>query len=451
MDEGKNTDPRTVTPDGVAVFCRYDKLVPVSELRPNPGNPNMHSDSQVELLAKIIKTAGWRAPVTVSTRSGLITKGHGRRLAAMRAGIVYVPVEYQAYATDEDEHADLLADNRIAELATMDGDKLTTMLKQIMTDDEDFDMDLTGYDEDALAELLAEGDEDIKTEDTEVPESSGPVFTKPGDMWHLGPHILLCGDSTDPASVGRLMNGALADCYITDPPYNVALGMGGSKDDARKRHRRTDGLVIANDSMPDEEFRKFLGRAFTCAKDHMRDGAAFYIWHADNEGYNFRGACRDVGFQVRQTLIWNKNAMTLGRQDYQWKHEPCLYGWKDGASHHWYNDRSQTTVIDMDKPSRSAEHPTMKPVPLFAYEIKNSTTAGEIVLDSFGGSGTTVIACHQLGRVARVMELDPKYCDVIVRRYALEDDVDSTGIYVERNGNHMSLDEVLELSGASLE
>ena len=210
--------------------------------------------------------------------------------------------------------------------------------------------------------------------------------------------------------------GDKADLYLTDPPYNVALGMGGSVDEARKRHRRTDGLVIMNDKMEDGEFRSFLDAAFGCAKSVMNPGAAFYIWHADNESYNFRGALRDVGLTLRQTLIWNKNQMTLGRQDYQWKHEPCLYGWNDGT-HHWYSDRKQTTVIDMDKPVKSPEHPTMKPVPLFAYQIQCSTKPGDIVYDSFGGSGTTLIACEQLQRKAMIMELDPRYVDVIIKRW----------------------------------
>ena len=210
--------------------------------------------------------------------------------------------------------------------------------------------------------------------------------------------------------------GGHCDLYITDPPYNVALGMDGSQDEARKRHRRTDGLVIMNDKMPDDEFRKFLSTVFTIADSVLKEGSSFYIWYADNEGYTFRGACQDAGWEVRQNLIWNKNAITLGRQDYQWRHEPCLYGWTKG-SHKWYSDRKQPTVIDMPRPTKSAEHPTMKPVQLFAYEIQNSSQEGDIVLDSFGGSGTTMIACEQLNRTAYLMELDPRYVDVIIDRW----------------------------------
>lgn len=439
MEYKTEAEPREVAPDGAAVFCRYDEIVLVSELKPNPGNPNMHSEGQVELLGKIIKSTGWRAPITVSKRSGLITKGHGRRLAAIHAGLRYAPVEYQEYASAEEEHADLLADNRIAELANMDEDKLTAMLKQMQDEMGDFDMDLTGYDEAALAELLEEEITADGTTESDVPEADGPVFSKTGDIWYLGPHRLMCGDSTKSEQVAVLMGGDLADLYLTDPPYNVSY-VGKTK----------DALTIQNDKMADGDFRQFLVDAFGAANDSMKEGAAFYIWHADSEGFNFRGACSDVGWKVRECLIWNKNTMVLGRQDYQWKHEPCLYGWKEGASHSWYSDRSQTTVIDMDKPSRSADHPTMKPVQLFAYEIQNSSKTGDVVLDSFGGSGTTLIACQQMGRVARLMELDPKYCDVIVRRYLKEDGADASSVYVERDGERMNLDDVLEQAGAAL-
>ena len=202
------------------------------------------------------------------------------------------------------------------------------------------------------------------------------------------------------------MNGQLADMLLTDPPYNVAY-QGGTK----------DKLTIKNDNMKSDEFKKFLVNAFTTANNVMKQGAVFYIWHSDSEGYNFRGACFDVGWKVRQCLIWNKNSMVMGRQDYQWKHEPCLYGWKDGASHLWAADRKQTTILEFKKPTRNAEHPTMKPIPLFDYQIKNNTKVGDIVLDQFGGSGTTIMACEQNGRTGYVMEFDPKYVDVIIDRW----------------------------------
>lgn len=237
-----------------------------------------------------------------------------------------------------------------------------------------------------------------------------------GDVWKLGEHRLICGDCTDKGVLDILMKGNKADLYITDPPYNVNYE-GGTK----------DKLKIANDNLSDDKFRQFLNEAFSCANSVMRAGAVFYIWHADSEGYNFRGACRDNGWVVRECLIWNKNSLVLGRQDYQWKHEPCLYGWKDGAPHLWASDRKQVTVLNFDRPTRSAEHPTMKPVSLFAYQISNNTHEGDIVLDSFGGSGTTLIACEQLKRKCYMAELAPHYCDVIIRRWE-----NLTGLKAER-------------------
>lgn len=216
----------------------------------------------------------------------------------------------------------------------------------------------------------------------------------------------MCGDSTKQDQVAKLMSGEKADLLLCDPPYNVAY------EGATKDH-----LTIENDNMDDASFRAFLKEAFAAADSVMKPGAPFYVWHADSEGYTFRGAASDVGWDIKQCLIWAKNSLVLGRQDYQWKHEPCLYGWKAGAPHNWYSDRKQTTILEFDKPQRNGEHPTMKPVELFAYQMKNSTKSKDIVLDLFGGSGTTLIAAQRLGRRAYLMELDPKYCDVIIKRY----------------------------------
>ena len=437
MSEYKTTaEPRQTAPDGALVFCRFDDIVSVSSLKPNPENPNMHGAEQLELLGKIIKKTGWRAPITVSKRSGLITKGHGRRLAAIKAGLEYAPVEYQDYASEEEEHADLIADNRIAELAEMDDEKLSDLLRELDSID-DFDMDLTGFDENALIDMIGEQISSDDIEEDEVPEPETNVFSRTGDLWILGKHRLLCGDSTKEEEVNRLMGGQQADLYVTDPPYNVSY-TGKTK----------DALTIENDEMADGDFRQFLIDSFAAADANMKPGAAFYIWHADSEGYNFRGACKDTGWDVRECLIWNKNTMVLGRQDYQWKHEACLYGWKPGAPHNWYSDRKQTTVIDMDKPQRNGEHPTMKPVKLFAYLIQNSSKEGDIVLDSFGGSGTTIMACEKMEREARLMELDPRYVDVIVRRYIRE--TGDENVKVERNGELIELSRVLEEAGTTL-
>lgn len=249
---------------------------------------------------------------------------------------------------------------------------------------------------------LSEDAVDDDFDESEVKES----ICKPGDLWILGEHRLLCGDSTKPDDISRLMDGELADLWLTDPPYNVAY-----------EGKTKDRLTIENDNKGDSEFRDFLIACYAAANANMKGGAAFYIWHADSEGYNFRYACHEVGWKVRQCLIWQKNTMVMGRQDYQWKHEPCLYGWKEGASHNWYSDRKQTTLLVFDRPTRNSEHPTMKPIPLIAYQMCNSTKPGDLVLDSFGGSGTTLIAAEQMRRRSRLMELDPHYCDVIIARW----------------------------------
>ena len=245
-------------------------------------------------------------------------------------------------------------------------------------------------------------EDDFSDEDAEKAEPR----VKPGEIWQLGEHRLMCGNSTDENSVKTLLGGVMADLYLTDPPYNVDY-TGKTK----------DALKIENDKKENEEFKDFLLTAFSAADKVLKKGASFYIWHADSEGFNFREAVNEVGWMMKQCLIWNKNSMVIGRQDYQWKHEPCLYGWKPGASHKWYGDRKQTTVIDYNRPTRNAEHPTMKPVGLFGYLISNSTKKNDLVLDTFGGSGTTIIACEQLGRRCDMMELDPHYCDVIIARW----------------------------------
>lgn len=264
------------------------------------------------------------------------------------------------------------------------------------------DWGIPAWETDKSDALTSEDAVDDDFNESEVQES----VCKMGDIWLLGEHRLMCGDSTNPEDISKLMDGELADLWLTDPPYNVAY-----------EGKTKDKQTIENDNKGDEEFREFLIASYAAANANMRAGAAFYIWHADLEGYNFRAACREVGWKVRECLIWQKNTMVMGRQDYQCKHEPCLYGWKEGASHNWYSDRKQTTLLVFDRPTRNSEHPTMKPIPLIAYQMCNSTKPGDLVLDSFGGSGTTMIAAEQMGRRARLMELDPHYCDVIIARW----------------------------------
>ena len=290
-----------------------------------------------------------------------------------------------------------LADNKVAEFSTWDFDILKDELFAI----DDIDMSDFGFD----LEFGDDEEQEVQEDDyiTEIPKEPK---SKRGDIYQLGRHRLMCGDSTNADEVSKLTDGTIIDLLLTDPPYNVNY-TGGTEDE----------LKIQNDNMESEQFKQFLTDAFTAGVSCLKDGGSFYIWFASREHCNFENALNASGLSVRQELIWKKNALVLGRQDYQWKHEPCLYGWKDGASHNWYGDRSQTTILEFDKPTRSADHPTMKPVELFAYQIKNSTKKGETVLDLFGGSGTTIIACEQTGRTAYCMELDERYCDVIIKRY----------------------------------
>lgn len=265
-------------------------------------------------------------------------------------------------------------------------------------------------------EPVEEMPERKETEDDEYDENEHEIEAKCklGDIWQLGRHRLMCGDSTDASQVAKLLGGTNIQLYLTDPPYNVAYGYDGA---ATEGHRK-DGLVVLNDKMDNDKFEEFLTNAFNAANANMEKGASFYIFHSDGYSYWFRKALiNTVDLELRENLIWVKNSMVLGRQDYQWRHEPCLYGWKKGASHNWFSDRKQTTVMEFDRPTKSVEHPTMKPIPLFAYLIQNSSQEGWNVYDSFGGSGTTIMACEQLGRNGFSMELDPHYCDVIINRW----------------------------------
>ena len=376
------------------------KIEEIKEYENNPRN----NDNAVEYVARSIKDFGFKIPIIVD-KNNVIVAGHTRYKAAKELNLTEVPCIVADDLTDEQIKAFRLVDNKSAELAEWNLELLNIELENI----HDIDMNLYNFELSELLDNVIEDDYEI-----ELPEEPK---TKHGDIYKLGNHYLMCGDSTKESDVAKLMNNNKADLFLTDPPYNVALGNHDTPETARQRHRRTDGLIIMNDKMSDNDFLDFLTKCFSIAKDNMKDGASFYIWHADNESLTFRQALKNSGLELRQTLIWNKNAITLGRQDYQWKHEPCLYGWKDGASHSWFSDRSQPTVLDFKKPSRSEDHPTMKPIELFAYQIKNSSKVNDIVLDTFGGSGTSIIACEQLNRLCFTMELDPRYCDVIVDRW----------------------------------
>jgi site-specific DNA-methyltransferase (adenine-specific) len=376
--------------------------ISIDDLIPYANNARTHSDDQVTQIASSIKEFGFTNPVLIDKDNGIIA-GHGRVMAAKKLGLSEVPAIMLDHLTDTQRKAYILADNRIALNSGWDNELLALELQEL---DTNIDLALLGFDADELnallnPEVLNEG----LTDEDAVPDVPDEPVTKLGDIYQLGNHRLMCGDSTSIDAVEKLMDGQLADQWITDPPYNVD-------------YEGSDGQKIKNDSMGDDDFRLFLYEAFISAFTFMKSGASFYIWHADLEGYNFRGAVKDCGQIIRSCLIWNKPSLVMGRSDYHWKHEPCLYGWKDGASHLWATDRKQSTVIDfIGKVKKNDLHPTMKPVELIEYLILNNTKGSDIVLDNFGGSGTTLIACEKNGRNARLMELDPKYCDVIIKRW----------------------------------
>ena len=390
------------------------EYLPVNQLTPYERNARKHQAPDVDAIVASIQEFGFDDPIGVWGEKNLIVEGHGRLLAAKKLGLDTVPVIRLDHLTDEQRRAYALAHNRTAELSEWDEVAKDLELAGIT----EIDMSLFGFD--------TGDDYTVVEDDYDKPAPEEPK-SRPGDLYQLGRHRLYCGDATMLGDVERLTGGVQMDLLLTDPPYNVDYH-GGT------------GLTIENDNMPDADFRRFLADSFSNAKSVMKPGAAFHIWHADSEGYNFRGACRDAGLLVRQCLIWEKNSLVLGRQDFQWKHEPCLYGenppplfdqeeyltednhvalygWRDGGRHYFYKNRRQTTILKFDRPTKSKEHPTMKPVLLFNYQMECNTKPGETVLDLFAGSGTTIIAAEQNGRVAYCLEKDPRYVDVIIDRW----------------------------------
>lgn len=365
------------------------------KLKLNPRNPRKN-DGAVETVMKSIEKYGFKNPL-IADSSLIVYCGNTRLKAARKLGLKEVPVIIADDLTPEQIREFALVDNKSSELADWDFEFLNEELKEL--DLGDFDLDW------GLGEVSVEAEEDTFDVDKEISEISEPI-TKPGDVWVLGRHRLICGDCTDRGVVERLMDGERADLLQTDLPYNVDY------------NGKTEGkLTIENDNLADEEFRELLKSAFKCTQEFLKEGAVFYVWHASHSQSIFEDALMTARLQPRQQLIWVKNSLSLGRQDYQWRHEPCFYGWKEGALHHWYSDRKQTTVLEYDKPKKNEEHPTMKPIPLIGYQIANSTKKDEIVLDVFGGSGSSLIACEQLGRICRMVEISPEYCDVIVKRW----------------------------------
>lgn len=381
----------------------------VQDIRPYENNPRKNDDA-VKYVAESIRQFGFKVPIIID-KEGVIVACHTRYKASLKLGLEEVPCIIADDLTPEQVKAFRLADNKTAEKADWDFDKLESELESIFN----FDMSDFGFEFD-----IEDDPEEVKDDDFDVDKELDNIqepTVKRGEVWKLGDHYLMCGDATSKEDVEKLMSvfdkadvGGLrfiqANLLVTDPPYNVDY-QGGTG----------DKLKIMNDKMESKKFRQFLASAFDAAGNCLKPGAAFYIWYASREHINFEKALNDAGFEVRQQLIWVKNSLVLSRQDYNWKHEPYLYGWKDGASHSWYSDRKQTTVLEYDKPSKNEMHPTMKPVDLIGNLISNSSKKGDVVLDIFGGSGTTLIACEQLERQCRMMELDSKYCDVIIKRW----------------------------------
>lgn len=403
------------------------KLVPVEKLVPYVNNARTHSPEQVNKIRASMREFGFINPVIIDKDYSVIA-GHGRIMAAKEEGLPEVPCVFADHLTEAQKKAYILADNRMAMDAGWDEELLRVEIEALQG--ADFDLALTGFDDTEIAELFALAD-DSEEDDFDVDaELEKPTMTRPGDIWIIGKHKVICGDSTIKETYDKLLGEDKVNLVLTDPPYNVNVEETAGK--------------IKNDNMADEDFYNFLHSAFSNMADVMTNDASIYCFHADTEGYNFRKAFKDAGFYLSGCLIWKKNALVLGRSPYQWQHEPCLYGWKKGGKHQWYADRKQTTIWEYDRPKASKDHPTMKPIALMARPIKNSTMSNCIVLDPFLGSGTTLIACEETGRICRGIELDEKFCDVIVNRY-IEFKEGNEGVFVIRNGEEIPYEKVCEI------
>lgn len=374
----------------------------ISELKKNPNNPRLIKDDKFKKLVTSIENFPKMMelrPIVVDAE--MVVLGGNMRLAALKE-LKYkeIPDNWVKRAddlTEEEKKQFIIKDN--VGFGEWDWDILANEWDNEQL--EEWGLDLPDW---SVSQPEAQED------DYEIPDEIKTDIVL-GDLFEIGDHRLLCGDSTQTDTFEKLMQGEMADMVLTDPPYNVAIQGGNHGDPSRK-----NGKKIKNDSMTDAEFYKFLYDFYTAQSTVCKQGGAWYVWYASRETINFHKAMQDAGIMCKQDLIWVKSSIVMGRQDYQWKHEPCIYGWKEGAAHAWYSDRKQTTILEFDRPNRNAEHPTMKPVALFAYQIGNSSKQGDIVIDAFGGSGTTMIACEQLKRKARIIEFDPKYCQVIINR-----------------------------------
>jgi len=386
----------------------------IERLTPYARNARTHSDAQVAQLAASIREWGWTTPVLVSPAGGVIA-GHGRLLAARQLGMVNVPVIVAEGWSDAKTRAYVLADNKLAMNAGWDSELLALELGEL--GELGFDLKLTGFDGDEIDALTPEVLPEGKTDPDEVPESPAKPRSVLGDVWLLGKHRVMCGDSTSVDAVEELMAGVKADCVWTDPPYGVKQSTDFLRewDGGKKRPREAHGIV--NDDLDDDELTDFLRAALGAAFAACKEGAAWYVAAPAVPLFHCFGTVLKDLDVWRHTLAWVKSTFVLGRSDYHYQHEAIFYGWKSGAAHKWTGDRKQSSTLNFDKPARNGVHPTMKPVELVEYCIGNSSDRGDVVLEPFGGSGTTLIACEKTGRIARLMELDPRYVDVIVKRW----------------------------------
>ena len=400
------------------------KTLPINELKPADYNPRKDlkpGDPEYDKLKRSLAEFGYVEPVIYNHTTGRIVGGHQR--VKVLADLGHDTVDCVVVELDETREKALnVALNKIS--GEWDQDKLALLIADL--DASDFDAELTGFNDEEIQSLIGSLDEnEVADDDFDLTKAlEAAAFVEPGDVWTVGRHRLYCGDATNPDHVDTLMDGKRANLVLTDPPYNVAF-------------ESSSGLKIHNDKQTDQAFYEFLLAAFTNMAAVLEKGGSAYVFHADTEGLNFRKAFIDAGFKLSGCCIWVKDSLVLGRSPYQWQHEPVLYGWKPGAKHRWYADRKQTTVWRFDKPRRNSDHPTSKPLGLLAYPISNSTQANAIVLDTFAGSGSTLMACEQTDRIAYCMELDPKYASVILRRYA-EHTGDSAGITCTRNGEQLA-------------
>lgn len=399
-------------------------LADVSELIPYVRNARTHSEAQVSQIAASIREFGFLSPILVA-EDNTILAGHGRLAAALKLGLKKVPCVKENHLTETQKRAYIIADNKLSLNAGWDNELLAVELSEL--EGADFNLDLLGFDEAELSSIF-DADKDVSDDDFDVEkELEEPCFSKTGDMWTLGKHRIICGDATKLETYKTLLENTKVNLVVTDPPYNVNYEGAAGK--------------IKNDNMENDKFYQFLFNSFVNMEQAMTDDASIYVFHADTEGLNFRKAFQDAGFYLSGCCIWKKPSLVLGRSPYQWQHEPCLYGWKKKGKHKWYAGRKETSVWEFEKSKKNADHPTMKPIALLAYPIKNSSMTNSLVLDPFAGSGSTLIACEQTGRICYAIELDEKYCDVIVKRY-IEQVGNDKSVKVLRGGKEYSFTEV---------